>query len=219
MPVISRSAWYAVPPKAVTALVPSEVRGVAVHYTSMDADRVADHADCAGRVRGIQRFHMVTRGWNDIAYNFLFCSHGYIFEGRGWGVRSAGQGTDEGNNGYHAVCYLGGDVRERDDVTDAGREALFTLIRRAPGTEVEPHSFFSGTSCPGDELRAVIEAEGWKVAKPWPIPVPAWFWRWAVWKLNGSQSGLRPSDAPRLIPPWAWLRLAALKKARAGSLG
>jgi hypothetical protein len=43
----------------------------------------------------------------------------------------------------------------------------------------------------------------------WPIPIPKWFWAWAEWKLGGSK-GQRPSTAPRIIPPWAWLRLKAL---------
>ena len=49
--------------------------------------------------------------------------------------------------------------------------------------------------------------------RPWPIPVPQWFWAWAAWKL-GDKPGPRPTTAPRLIPLWAWRRLAALKNAR-----
>lgn len=48
----------------------------------------------------------------------------------------------------------------------------------------------------------------------WPLPIPAWFWAWATWKLHGSKKGRRPHNAPRVIPAWAWLRLAALKKGR-----
>ena len=218
MEIVSRSQWGARPPRATTALVPSQVRGIAVHYTAMDADRVHDHAGCAARVRGIQRFHMDTRSWNDIAYSWLVCQHGYVFEGRGWGVRTAANGTNDGNNGYHAVCFLGGDT-DRDDVTAAGRDALGRVLRAAPGGDVKPHSFFTTTTCPGDELRAYVEAEGWRVVKPWPVPLPAWTWLWMSWKLRGSPRGERPPSAPWFIPPWAWLRLAALKKARSGSSG
>ena len=43
---------------------------------------------------------------------------------------------------------------------------------------------------------------------PWPIPVPKWYWNWALWRLQGRK-GPRPADAPMLIPPWAWRRLRA----------
>jgi GH25 family lysozyme M1 (1,4-beta-N-acetylmuramidase) len=45
----------------------------------------------------------------------------------------------------------------------------------------------------------------------WPVPVPAWFWQWAQWRLDG-QSYQRPWDAPAVVPPWAWARLRALGK-------
>lgn len=51
-------------------------------------------------------------------------------------------------------------------------------------------------------------------AKPWPKPIPAWFWLWAKWKLQGSPKGERPKSAPTFIKPWAWRRLAAIKKGR-----
>lgn len=63
----------------------------------------------------------------------------------------------------------------------------------------------------------MVQAEYQKIegaVKPWPVPVPKWFWEWAAWKLQGSPAGKRPTTAPRLIPLWAWRRLAALKAAR-----
>jgi hypothetical protein len=210
MKLVTRAAWGARKPRSVTPLDPDDFKGAAVHYTAMDADRVWDHHDCASRVRGVQRFHMDTRGWQDIAYNFLVCQHGYVFEGRGWGVRSAGQTW--GNDSHVAVCFLGGDTA-RDDVTPAGRDALGEILR-AIGGEVRPHSYFSATPCPGDELRGYIETGAWKITKPWPVPLPKWTWAWMAWKLRGSPKGERPKDAPWFIPPWAWLRLADLKRAR-----
>lgn len=43
--------------------------------------------------------------------------------------------------------------------------------------------------------------------RPWKTPLPKWFWRWAAWRLS-NQAGPRPTDAPRKIPSWAWLRLS-----------
>ena len=179
MNAVSRVRWGAIPPTAVTLLHGSEARGIALHYSGMDADEQGDHANCAARVRAIQRYHMYTRGWSDIAYNFLVCKHGYVFVGRGWGVRSAAQGTNEGNDGYHAVCFLGDDTEARDDLTPKGRAALAALVRRAharypSAREVKPHSSFRPTACPGDELRSWIAARGWEDERrkpPWSLVV------------------------------------------------
>jgi N-acetylmuramoyl-L-alanine amidase len=139
------------------------VRGVAVHYSGMNADEQRDHANCAVRVRAMQRYHMEDRDWLDVAYNQVFCRHGYVFVGRGFGVRSAANGTKEANDGYFAVCFLGDDSVGRADVTLEARRALEGLIaeyrRRYPkAREVRPHSNFFATKCPGDELRALISA-------------------------------------------------------------
>jgi lipoprotein-anchoring transpeptidase ErfK/SrfK len=54
--------------------------------------------------------------------------------------------------------------------------------------------------------------------KHWPIPVPSWFWPWARRYLGRSEfaengpanPAARPPSAPRVIPEWAWRRLAVL---------
>jgi N-acetylmuramoyl-L-alanine amidase len=139
----------------------AEVRGVAVHYSGMNADEQKLHTSCAARVQAMQRFHVDNREWLDIAYNHVFCGHGYVFVGRDFGVRSAANGTTEANDRYFAVCFLGDDSAGRADVTPPAREALQGLIaeyrRRYPkATEIRPHSDFVATACPGDELRALI---------------------------------------------------------------
>jgi hypothetical protein len=103
----------------------------------------------------VQNFHMDGRGWNDIAYNWLVCKHGYVFRGRGWAVRSAATGAT--NSESVAVCFLGDDVVNRDDVTDAGREQIrrvFEFVKQhSPNFRgTYGHRDFMNTSCPGDEL-------------------------------------------------------------------
>lgn len=136
---------------------------MAVHYSAAEADEADDHASCPSRVRGIQRYHQEHNGWCDIAYNWLVCRHGGAFEGRGWGRRSAAQGTNPGNAAYHAVCFLGADKEGRDDVLPAGRLALAAVIaegraRYPQAWEVRPHSDFRSTACCGNELRAWLRA-------------------------------------------------------------
>lgn len=72
-----------------------------------------------------------------------------------------------------------------------------------------------GPNFPWNEFIAEVQ----KALRPkpltkWPVPIPAWFWEWAKWKLQGSPEGKRPASAPKLIPLWAWARLKALKDAR-----
>jgi len=109
---------------------------------------------------------MDDRGWNDIAYNHVFCRHGYVFVGRGFGARSAANGTASANNRYFAVCFLGDDSKDRDDVSREARVMLARLVleyrRRYPkARQVRPHSSFTATQCPGDELRGVIRRARW----------------------------------------------------------
>jgi hypothetical protein len=47
-----------------------------------------------------------------------------------------------------------------------------------------------------------------------PKPTPHWYWRWTNWRLGEGfakshphQRNLRPKQAPRRIPRWAWRRL------------
>lgn len=164
-PLVTRAAWGARAPKTTTLMVASEQRGCAIHYSSAESDRVAIHDDCAARVRAIQTYHMDQRDppFADIAYSWLVCHHGYRFAGRGLGVRTAGQGTNAGNDSYHAICFLGFDNIARDDVTPAAKRAIADCIASVraeykQATAVRPHSWFHATGCPGDELRAWITA-------------------------------------------------------------
>lgn len=166
MRVVGRQAWDAVPPRGREPLPPQNARGVAVHYSGMDADEEADHARCPPRVRAIQRYHMESKGWLDIAYSQLVCVHGYVFVGRGFGIRTAANGTTAANDNYFAICLLGNDTEGRADVTRPARHALGELIReyqrRYPhARRVRPHSAFVATECPGRELRAYIDRRGW----------------------------------------------------------
>jgi hypothetical protein len=160
MRLVTRAQWGARAPRQRQALAKSQQAGTAVHYSAADADEQADHGNCDNRVRGIQNFHMDGRGWSDIAYSYLACKHGYVFEGRGRGIRTAAQGTNWGNDGYHAVCFLGDDTAGRDDVTDIGRAAIKDAVTHcnawAGVSGVRPHSSFHSTACPGDDLRGWI---------------------------------------------------------------
>lgn len=163
--LVTRKAWGALPSKAISPQRPEAVRFLVVHYSAMDADEQAAHRNCAGRVRGIQRYHMTSdqltpSGASDIGYSWLVCKHGYVFKGRGWRRLPAATG---GANSYTvAVCFLGNDTVNRDDVTNEGRAAIRQVLafvrRNAPNFEgVRGHRDFGATACPGDELYRFVQ--------------------------------------------------------------
>ncbi len=165
IPLVTRKEWGARSPRGTTALPVSRVAGCAVHYSASGAP--LSHADCDNSVRAIQNYHMDTQGWQDIAYNWLFCRHGYLYRGRGLGIRSAANGTNHANSHFYAICFLGTDNVGRADITPQAKNALTHFLvwlnRQIPGPlEVCPHSKFTSTACPGNELRAVIGAMGWR---------------------------------------------------------
>lgn len=199
MRLVTRESWGAAPPKSVTPLDPRRIDTIFTHYTAADADEQSDHAFCAKRVRGIQRFHQETRGWNDIAYSFVFCKHGYIFEGRGWDVYTAATGND--NNHSLAFCFLGDDSINRDDVGELGREGLIDLHRAAwaryGSLKFKGHRDAMQTTCPGDQLWQFVHSrdfkklvEGRKIDKG--------YWQWLAWTLGeGDYKGRGPYSKPR----------------------
>jgi hypothetical protein len=167
MQIVTRAQWGARPPRSRSTI---SAGNVAIHHSGSPTEAKAGHAECAGVVRAIQRYHQDGRGWSDIAYNFLVCPHGVVFEGRGYGVRSAAQGTNDGNARYHAVCVLGHDATEQ--AMAAVREIIGEIRARYEGTDVKPHSAFKATSCPGDQIRAWLAAGMPVGAEPAPPPPP-----------------------------------------------
>lgn len=127
--------------------------GVAVHWSGADVGD-QDHRFCAAQVRGIQRYHQQSRGWADIAYNYLICQHGKVFVGRGLQAASAANGTENANRTFVAVCLLLG---PHDRFSGAAEIALVTLrhwlMQRKVRDKVWPHSRFLTTECPGPFLR------------------------------------------------------------------
>jgi hypothetical protein len=145
--LVTRAEWGARPPRSVTGLS----AGITTSHWEGPHLGEFPHSSCASKVRGIQNFHMDTRGWADIAYNGVGCPHGYVFAGRGPGVRSAANGTTAGNNGAFAVCYLGG---QGDPFTDDGARAMKAGgdWLTWPGSGRNCHRDWTATECPGNTI-------------------------------------------------------------------
>jgi len=96
---------------------------------------------------------MDTKGWADIAYNYLIDRNGNIWEARGMIARSGANGTTASNKAYVAVAFIGTYTDKLP--TQAAMSAFtelrcMTIVDQLPSaTRVRPHSDFKNTGCPG----------------------------------------------------------------------
>jgi len=179
-------------PRSVSYNVDPDRGGVAVHYGG-NGGPPSDHDGCLKRWKAWQNFHMGSRGWVDIAYNFGYCNHGYAFAGRGFGVRSAAQGTNDGNQRYLAAVWIGGgNAKPTDDALNALEWIISQVRAHGGGDEVRPHRSFHSTSCPGDFLAAFAnDLNGKAIGGSRPPTKP-------------SRSDTRTSKAPAFPLPSGW---------------
>jgi flagellar hook assembly protein FlgD len=125
--IITRAQWGA--DESIVRAPPAyadRVRFAVVHHTAGTNSYSASQS--AAIVRGIQRYHVLANGWNDIGYNFLVDKYGQVFEGRGGGmdrnvVGAHAQGFNTGSTGV-AVLGTYSSVR----IPRAARRALVRLL-------------------------------------------------------------------------------------------
>lgn len=165
MKFVSRAEWGARAGSSSTSITPV---GVAVHWEGPHMG-TPEHGSCAGIVRGFQAFHMDTNGWADIAYSAVVCPHGYVFEGRGPGHRTAANGTNDGNQRFYAVCFMGG---EGDTFTDEAKDGINDAIEWLGGGEITGHRDHTETACPGDEIYAWVQSGHPRAGGTDPEPLP-----------------------------------------------
>lgn len=119
------------------------------------------HDTCKAIWRGWQAFHMgPERGWADIAYTMGFCQHGWVFPGRGYGVRTAAQGTNRGNDVSYAFCHLN---EAGHDPSALALSAAAWLVQDArvhggAGMRCWAHWDWHSTDCPGPVVAALAMA-------------------------------------------------------------
>lgn len=149
---ISRAEARLVPPRSRSRNIRPE--GSLGHWAGGSAD-LRRHSDCAPYWRRIQRFHMETHDWVDVAYTVAVCDHGYVFAGRGAGVRTAANGTNDANGRYYAIFWMGGQGETPSvDAVAAWWQAWKMLGRGRHGW----HSQVKGTVCPGPDWKRIIAA-------------------------------------------------------------
>ena len=78
-----------------------------VHHTASSSNYSA--ADVPSLIRGFYRFHVLSRGWFDIGYNYLVDRYGRIYEGRSGGITNNVRGAQVAgfNTGSAGVALIG----------------------------------------------------------------------------------------------------------------
>ncbi|MDP2345675.1 MAG: peptidoglycan recognition protein [Deltaproteobacteria bacterium] len=159
--IISRGSWGARAPRCRDG---TGVTKATVHHTAGAND---DRTPVSVQLRQIQAFHMFTRGWCDIAYNFLVSRDGRVFEGRGYGVLGAHVENDNTNN--MGVNFIGTYESVAPPVAQqiAGAKVLRYLHDRGGiplsrdgvnGVKGHRQRGTTATSCPGARLYGLLGA-------------------------------------------------------------
>jgi hypothetical protein len=185
--IISRRAWGA--NESIRRASPDysdTVKAAFIHHTVQSNSY--SPSESAALVRSDYLYHVRTRGWNDIGYNFLVDRYGRVFEGRYGGVTRAVLGAHAGgfNTNTTGVALLGTFTTARPtgpmlaglnrllawklDLTHVdprGRTALrsaggantrYPAGRRVVVSTILGHRSTSYTTCPGDPTIARLGA-------------------------------------------------------------
>jgi len=162
MKFVPRNQWEARSPKYVNR---SDMRNKPTgHWNGpqviVSGKNTWSHSKCASLVRGIQNFHMDGKGWADIAYNFVVCPHGYVFEGRGINVRNGANGTNSGNANSHAIMWLSGQNNPFTTEEKVGWKDAYKYVRSQSGcaSGALGHRDHKSTECPGNERYAWLKS-------------------------------------------------------------
>jgi len=141
--IIARPGWGA--DESIVRGSPSyadRLRLSVVHHTA--GTNSYSRAQSAAIVRGIQRYHVLSNGWNDIGYNFLVDKYGRIYEGRvgGVGQNVIGAHAQGFNTGSVGVAVLG--TYGSAGLSAAARSALQRLLAwRLDVGHVDPRSLLN----------------------------------------------------------------------------
>ncbi|SFT42823.1 Uncharacterized conserved protein, contains LGFP repeats [Geodermatophilus amargosae] len=102
------------------------IRAATLHHTAETNDYTA--AVVPEYLRGMYRYHAVTRGWGDIGYNVIVDKFGRLWEGRSGGLASTVVGAHAGgfNTGTFGVSIMGN--YDTTGVPQAAIEAVVQVI-------------------------------------------------------------------------------------------
>jgi len=156
----SRRAWTSAPKANAHKVRRRDLRGVAIHYMGPKVpSRVyaGDEKAVANYLEGVRRYHVFTKGWSDIAYNYAVDNEGRIWTLRGARYLSGANGDTDVNSTHLAIVAVLGKGQVPSDAMLKGiRVAVRRLRMRYPFRlkEITTHAALrpGGTECPGKYL-------------------------------------------------------------------
>ena len=106
--MITRAQWGAAPQACQPDVAAGGLVGAAVHHTAT-RNTYSTVAEAEQDIRNIQAYHIASRGWCDIGYNFLVDKWGNLYEGRANSLVQPVIGVHAGgfNTGTVGVSMLG----------------------------------------------------------------------------------------------------------------
>ena len=149
--VISRSEWGAAS-QACTPNTASSLVGVVLHHTA-GSNSYSTVSQAKAQIRADQAYHIKSRGWCDIGYNFIVDKWGNIYEGRANSLTKAVVGVHAGgfNTGTLGISMLG---TYSSSVPAATKESVAQLAAwRLRSYFVDPTSTMRYTTGNGENSR------------------------------------------------------------------
>ncbi|RCV53462.1 peptidoglycan recognition protein family protein [Marinitenerispora sediminis] len=148
--IIPRASWGARAPRSRATVNWTQRTEFVVHHSEGPATQTP---------KAIQNFHMDSRGWADLGYNFLISADGRIYEGRGWLV--VGAHAPNHNTSGIGVCLIGSYTKTLP--TAAALESLQWLYaeanrRKGSALRIRRHRDVTSTDCPGGALASWVSA-------------------------------------------------------------
>ncbi|XP_052133262.1 uncharacterized protein LOC113212171 isoform X4 [Frankliniella occidentalis] len=156
--LVPRDEWVAAPPRDGINHLTTPVEYVIIHHSA--SDMCYSNPECVKQTRHIQQYHMESRNWSDIAYNFLVGGNGYAYVGRGWDQEGAH--TFNWNARSVGVCLIGTFTYGRPTIEQM-RSTLqllewgVTLGKVAPGYKLAGVCQMRSTESPGRQLFSEIK--------------------------------------------------------------
>lgn len=98
--IVSKSEWGALP---TTNFLDHPTPNVIISHTVTNS--CLNKSECSSLCRFIQMYHIESRHWDDIAYNFLIGGDGLVYEGRAWDI--VGAHTKEFNAKSIGIAFIG----------------------------------------------------------------------------------------------------------------
>lgn len=141
-------------------LNPPVFHSIAIHHTAM---KTPINSDMLRILRSIQRYHIKSKGWGDIAYHYLIDPHGKIYQGRELKY-VADTSTDFDPTGYINICLMGN--FENVEAEQKAKTSLVSFLsallikHNLTAKNVVSHKTIASTLCPGKYLHKWLVDEG-----------------------------------------------------------